>query len=63
MTTEKPHLADGVTIRRLTDPEAGCHWFGYYDKFETSPDDRYVLACGSASSGGGRRATIRSRSP
>ena len=22
----------------------GFHWFGYYDKFETDPSDRYVLA-------------------
>lgn len=21
-----------------------AHWFGYYDKFQTSPDDRYVLS-------------------
>lgn len=33
----------GAAIRPLT-RRPGCHWFGYYDKFQTDPSDRYALA-------------------
>jgi hypothetical protein len=42
------------TVRRLTDPKQGFHWFGYYDKFQTDPNDRYVL---------GMRVGFEGRSP
>lgn len=32
-----------VPVRRLTNGPK-YHWFGYYDKYETDPSDRYVLA-------------------
>ena len=32
----------GVKIRAITKPP-GYHWFGYYDKFQFDPTDRYAL--------------------
>lgn len=41
--TARPRRADAsVPIRALTHLP-GHHWFGYYDKLQFSPDDRYVL--------------------
>jgi hypothetical protein len=40
-------------IRALTRPP-GHHWFGYYDKLQFSPDDRFVL---------GMRTTFEGRTP
>lgn len=37
---ERVDLPCPVPVRRLTDSAAGFHWFGYYDKLETSPDGR-----------------------
>ncbi|MDH4478179.1 MAG: hypothetical protein QE274_17010 [Verrucomicrobiaceae bacterium] len=31
------------TVRQIT-RQPGFHWFGYYDKLQFSPDDRYVLS-------------------
>jgi hypothetical protein len=42
-----------VPVRALTHPP-GHHWFGYYDKLQFSPDDRYVL---------GMRTSFEGRTP
>jgi hypothetical protein len=41
MNTE--HIQTEVPTRALTQPP-GYHWFGYYDKWEFDPSDRYVLS-------------------
>ena len=46
--------ADFAPVRRITNPARGFHWFGYYDKFQTDPTDRYVL---------GMRVAFEGRSP
>ncbi|MFN4146951.1 MAG: hypothetical protein ACK4GN_14090 [Runella sp.] len=46
----RPHR----TAQRITNPAKGFHWFGYYDKFQTDPTDRYVL---------GMRVAFEGRSP
>ena len=46
-------LESWVPIRPITSGE-GYFWFGYYDKFEVSPDGRYVL---------GMKTTFQDRSP
>ncbi len=35
-------LSSEIPMRRLTGPP-GFHWFGYYDKFQFSPDGRFIL--------------------
>ena len=42
-----------ASIRPITAPTR-FHWFGYYDKFQTDPTDRYVL---------GMRVDFEHRSP
>ncbi len=38
---ELPHPCP---VTCITEPDAGFHWFGYYDKLQFSPDGRLVLA-------------------
>jgi hypothetical protein len=46
-------LADSPPVRAITRPP-GNHWFGYYDKHEFDPTDRFVF---------GMRTALEGRTP
>lgn len=52
--SQRVHANWGAAPARIITKEDGFFWFGYYDKFQFSPDDRFVLC---------NRARFEHRSP